>query len=217
MQVHDQDFLVLKAVLGGPQRIIDAGANKGQSIETLAVLFPLSVIDSFEPNPIFYPQLEKIASTLSGVKIHHCGLGSAAGTFKFYIPIVDGIRYLEETSVFLAEFQKPWVADRLAARGRDIQFEEFLARVQVGDDLELSPTLIKVDVEGAESSVLRGLERTIRRHKPVIIAENSDWHDVTNFLGEIGYSGFMPDSENEKLIPFSGERVNTIYVWDGQA
>jgi len=52
-------------------------------------------------------------------------------------------------------------------------------KLAIGDE-EIDPTepvgFIKVDVEGAEEGVLKGLARTIRAHRPIIMMEQ--WADV---------------------------------------
>ena len=56
------------------------------------------------------------------------------------------------------------------------------------------PTVIKIDVEGAEFDVLRGAAKTIRKHLPHILIATHDVHlpgvdrQCTEFLRDIGYS-----------------------------
>jgi FkbM family methyltransferase len=52
------------------------------------------------------------------------------------------------------------------------------------------PSLMKIDVEGHELGVLRGAEKTIKKHKPVILIEIHDFtddHEVHVFLKSLGY------------------------------
>jgi FkbM family methyltransferase len=54
-----------------------------------------------------------------------------------------------------------------------------------------APTLIKIDVEGAEADVLRGSEEIFARSKPVLICEvhhGQAAEDVTRWLNEKGYT-----------------------------
>jgi len=49
--------------------------------------------------------------------------------------------------------------------------------------------VIKVDVEGSEGAVLRGLTETLRRHRPVVICELHETnHEVAELLRAAGYS-----------------------------
>jgi FkbM family methyltransferase len=210
--IHDMDFLILKKLLCKYPLIIDVGANKGQSIKSFKEISPEARIHSFEPNPALADLLAQAAREAGDVEVHFLGLGWQEGTATFYTPQVDGRLYPEETSMYREEFQKDWVSQRLRARGTDLTFCQFEAQVLKGDSFSLRPDLIKIDVEGAEYAVLRGFETTIRAYEPIIFAENSDWRTVTTYLRSLAYLPFMPDPLNENLIPFAGERTNTIYL-----
>lgn len=64
-------------------------------------------------------------------------------------------------------------------------------------DQQLQPRLVKVDVEGAELSVLRGMRRTLTEHRPVLLLEvHPDWQptgiradDIDAFMEQAGYQG----------------------------
>jgi FkbM family methyltransferase len=58
------------------------------------------------------------------------------------------------------------------------------------------PTLIKIDVEGAEAGAIVGMEATLRRHKPVLVYEIDDgdrdsfharWESLDQIVTEHGY------------------------------
>ena len=48
-------------------------------------------------------------------------------------------------------------------------------------------SLIQLDVEGFECHVLDGAESNIRKHKPLITAENGDTKYISEFLSNLGY------------------------------
>jgi FkbM family methyltransferase len=50
------------------------------------------------------------------------------------------------------------------------------------------PTLVKIDVEGAEIAVLEGMRETIERHRPAIICELHGTHDA--FVAEMKRHGY---------------------------
>lgn len=75
------------------------------------------------------------------------------------------------------------------------------------------PTLVKVDVEGAELDVLRGMEKTLKSHDPVLICELDDAtqaglerkaRDLADLLGGMGYDL----SELARSYPQSDWRVS---------
>ncbi len=50
------------------------------------------------------------------------------------------------------------------------------------------PTLVKIDVEGHELAVLRGMRDTLARHRPAVICELHDTHaEFVAFMREVGY------------------------------
>ncbi len=61
---------------------------------------------------------------------------------------------------------------RIEVQGR--RLDDFFAELNQKHSAEAAPilpTLIKIDVEGAEPQVLRGMERFIAKHRPVIVME----------------------------------------------
>ena len=210
--VHDRDFLMLDLLLGDAPRVIDVGANAGQSILSLKAVRSKAAIDSFEPNPIFHTRLEALASAVGDVVIHRCGLGASEGECIFYTPVVDGRPRLEETSMYMEEFEKPWIKRRLAASGTVISFCDFRAAVTTGDSFNFTCDVIKIDVEGAERDVIMGFTSTIARCEPVLLVENSDWQRVTRVLERWEYRACMPSEDFGRFVKFQGERTNTFYL-----
>jgi len=70
--------------------------------------------------------------------------------------------------------------------------------------------LIKIDVEGAELSVLRGALQTMAAHSPVILFEHCGHGaaygvtpaDIRSFLSEMGYGIFLLDGQ---LTPWESD------------
>lgn len=71
--------------------------------------------------------------------------------------------------------------------------------------------LIKIDVEGAEYSVLKGMKNVLETHHPEILIEIFDKHlnkqnvhseDIFNFLWEKGYKSYQI-VENGKIVPLT--------------
>ncbi|QWP78545.1 class I SAM-dependent methyltransferase [Lysobacter sp. K5869] len=212
--VHDADFQALDWI-GRQMRplktVLDVGANGGQTVATLRALLGDDVaIHCFEANPRLWPGLERIAELAGGaISIHRCGLGAEPGELTLLVPSVDGVTYLEESSLDPAQFDKPWVREKYEERG-SLQLESVSVPIVRGDDFQLQPDLIKVDVEGFEAQALRGLVETIRRCRPALLVENSDWHNVTELLAGLDYAPYRWDSEG--MATFYGACTNTFYL-----
>jgi FkbM family methyltransferase len=218
--VHDVDFLLFAAIDRHVRRlhsILDVGANVGQSIASIrAILGPGASIHSFEANESLWPCLHSIARKAGGaVLVSEFGLGISAEEIALYLPVVDGEEIVEEASVDPSQFDKPWVVEKMLARGGMQEMRTKVVRLVNGDSLALKPDFIKVDVEGHEYSVLQGLEGTLRAKHPILLVENSDWHRVTPFVASLGYAPYRNDAG--LLMPFYGETTNTFYVHADEA
>ncbi len=57
-----------------------------------------------------------------------------------------------------------------------------------------APSFLKIDVEGAETRVLRGAERVLREVRPVVVVEvrgPGRWAEVSTAAQEAGYRGYL--------------------------
>ena len=213
--IHDSDFAAIRDVpwLGGTiKTVVDAGANRGQTIATILAILPGATIHSFEANPFFFSVLDKIRD-LTGPQVHvyHNGLGDRDAILPFYIPSVNGEEFLEEATLCLDIFDKPWVKSRYDARGT-IQLKTIEVEIRKGDDFALAPDLLKVDVEGFELAVLTGFARSIGLHQPVLLVENSDYENVTAYLAPFGYRAYQYFAASKQLRLSESASVNTFYL-----
>lgn len=209
---HDQDFSILPHILSDQPFVIDVGANRGQSIHSIKFARPKSIIHSFEPNPEFSEHLISLTKLYQNITIHNVGLAAHRSEMTFHIPVINGVRYVEETTMRLESLQEPWIIEKFKARGDDITFEIFLANITIGDDFNFKPDLIKIDVEGVESEVVLGFRKTIESYSPILLIENGDWRRLHPIITELGYTAMMPNDSFSALIPFHGTRTNTFYV-----
>ena len=211
--MHDEDFDAFRWWCGtSVQCVLDIGANRGQSIVSLHRVFPSARIHCFEANPLYHSLLAEVMSRIGvdGV-VHPYGLGEREGELPLYIPWAGGRPWLEESSTLPENYEKPWIAERFAQRG-GLTLQPLVAAIRRGDDLGLDPQVVKIDVEGAESVVIRGLQETIRRSRPLLLVENSDYHGVTSLLAEWDFHPYRWEPSTRRLVPFHGQSVNTFYV-----
>jgi FkbM family methyltransferase len=144
----------------GPNPVFwDIGANNGQH-----ALFAASLgaqVEAFEP---FEPVRSKLLHSLTlnpafDIRVHPFGLGNVAGDFVFTVPDNENMA-TGHFAVAAPNESPPQNAPSLPIRR--------------GDDVEArSPALIKIDVEGFEGDVLRGLACTIAKARPIIVCEFS--------------------------------------------
>jgi FkbM family methyltransferase len=212
-ELHDRDFAAFGKWKGAPVKcILDVGANRGQSVASLHAVFPAATIHSFEANPIFFPVLERVAEAVGDrCRVHRFGLGAGDGEFTLHVPWVGEMPFLEESSTVLDYYEKPWVAQKFAERG-GLRLQQLTVAIRRGVDLGLAPQVVKIDVEGAENDVVEGLAATIRRSRPILLVENSDWHTVTASLAVHGYNPYRYEPDLGTIVPFHGATTNAFYL-----
>ncbi len=90
-------------------------------------------------------------------------------------------------------------------------------------ELGIKPTLLKIDTEGFESYVLRGLKDTLEHHRPAVVFELGDesrkdfgsLEDLQKFFPQ-GYSfhGILRSRECPSLVPFrAGKKYENLLAW----
>jgi len=79
-------------------------------------------------------------------------------------------------------------------------WEELKYKARAIDELNLEPTVIKIDIQGGEYPALLGCKNTLMKHKPVLCWENSkdnpDKQNIYDFLADLGYVGIFQFKED---------------------
>ena len=155
--------LFLRAAVSAGDTFIDVGANLGLvTLHAASLVGAKGRVHAFEPNPKLANRLRKIIALnkLSNVTLHAAGLSDRAGERTLSIihnhPGQGTLSDIEHSSSVTEQYRVPiCVADE----------------VLLGD---LSGTvMVKIDVEGYEVHVLRGMHRTLERLRPVFLTEVS--------------------------------------------
>ncbi|KAH6894199.1 amino acid adenylation domain-containing protein [Thelonectria olida] len=161
--------------------IIDAGANIGMFTLYMKKKYPSSKILAFEPAPETFGTLARNVELhkLEGVELHECALGSkeTTQTLTFY-PTFPGNSTLvpEEKEHIKRVGHEANMGDFVDKMFKDaseisVPIKRLSHFLQDRTDL-VSIDLLKVDVEGAELEVLRGLD-------------DAHWALVRNVVAEI--------------------------------
>jgi FkbM family methyltransferase len=188
--------VALATALGGEATYVDVGSNRGQVLREAVRVAPRARHIAFEPIPAL---AEEIAREFPGVDCRLKALGSSSGTAEFcHFTQLDGWSGLRRNPAISDERGKP----------------EFITVELSTLDAELAgatPTVIKIDVEGAELAVLEGGRGVLSEVRPVLIFEHvpetaelyRDAPDaVWELLAELGYEVFSATGEG----PFTRAR-----------
>ena len=142
---------------------LDVGANVGHHSLYLASF--CAHVHSFEPYEAVAVCLdEKIhRNHLQHIQLHRVGLSDRDQQLEYFAP--QGIN--TGTGSFVATHDP--LNNRLAGRLTLVHADSYLAAL----DLQ-AVDLVKIDVEGFETTVLRGLQATLSRYRPFVMLELSD-------------------------------------------
>ncbi len=122
------------------------------------------------------------------VSLHHLAATDENTLLQFYeFPIL----YSEYNTLDPDQFaERPWISRNppLAIEVTGQKADTLLEKCQV------IPDFIKIDVEGAEYKVIRGLQSTLQNHAPIVAMEyladqsaNSPHHRAAELLASLGY------------------------------
>ena len=142
--------------------VIDVGANTGNHALFLSRV--AARVHAFEPYP---PVIRRFRDNLAlnpeiqNIELHEVGLGEKEAELPFVPPRDDNAA----TGSFRTEGRTN-AASSSFARLKVVVGDEWLQGEEVG-----SVALVKIDVEGFEEAVLRGLRQLLTLHRPVVVVE----------------------------------------------
>ena len=159
------------------------------------------VVDAFEPNPRCIARIESFIehNEITNIRVHRMGLGASEGKLILSVPLCNS-------------------GEGTVGQIRDGDFgpkenvETFEVAIGTGDtalrDDPKPPAVIKIDVEGFEYQVLRGLNETLREHRPFVLTEmdeallkraGNQSSQVFDLMTEHGYNAFEPRPKRKRL------------------
>jgi FkbM family methyltransferase len=211
---HEPEFAAF-GQLNRTGLFLDVGANTGTSAMSFRIFRRGDPILSIEPNPDLERELRLVRRLVRRMEYMLCAAGDADGEVALHVPVYRGVAMDTVASVRLDAVQERWSLRRqLGARvdGPELRIEERAVPVRRLDDLGLEPAFVKLDVEGFELAVLRGLEQTVERARPVVLVERSDsFADVTQFLTSRGYELFVYATASRELVPYAAQDVTNVF------
>jgi FkbM family methyltransferase len=214
-QVHDADFYFFKDA-AHTSVFCDVGANLGLSVLSMAATGARPLIHSFEINPALFPKLKDVAAGYPCQwQLHEFGLAEFEGEVWIYVVRADDIYILGEATLRLDFLQEPASIERLLSYAPNKQLHVFKMRASVRrfDDLGIRPDYMKIDAEGAEATVVRGMRTALAASHPVVMIENGAMIAVDHEMFALGFKAFHYSLSEHLLRPrpqIAGQ--NSFYV-----
>lgn len=188
----EPEYEILDSLIAPGSLVIDVGANVGHYTKRFSDLVgPGGRVIAFEPVPETFSILAANVALFQfpNVSLLNCAVSAATAIINISIPDFDtGLKNWYEASLTteptgLAVLTVPLDALRLPQPVR----------------------LVKVDAEGHDEHVLRGMEALLQRDHPVLIVETSS-DPVISFLASFGYQGRrLEGSPNMLFEPAAGQ------------
>ena len=173
---------------------MDIGANVGHHSIFLSKF--ASQVLAFEPYPKVNMQFkQQIAhNNISNIQIFEIGLSDRRETLNYYAPTGnnEGIGSFDESSIGKGNTSY----GKLELREGDQVIES---------DSWKNIKLIKIDVEGFEKKVIKGLTRTIEEERPVIVCEIT-YGQQLSFLSIEELRSYLP--KNYEILTFNTRKLD---------
>ncbi len=189
MQTNGEEWLLQQvATLRGLQCAFDVGANIGDWSLKCRHFLPDVTIHAFEIAPPVFSELRQRVSHLENIILNPVGLSDQNGEIKIFYPETSHYRttaYQEHLgAAYALPGEQPAAPQSLQVpviRGDDYVKQH---KIQTID-------LLKIDVEGMEERVLRGLEQTFSERRVRLVQfEYNTTNIVSKFLLRDAYNFF---------------------------
>jgi len=143
---------------------IDVGANVGQTLLRLKTIEPERPWVGFEPAPVMLDAMKEVIAlnALPACTVVEAALADRAGTTRLF-----GVTDSDAASSMVEDLRPE------GDMARETSYEVALVDGSSLAGSLLAPTvgLVKIDVEGGELEVIRGLRAVLRRDRPPLICE----------------------------------------------
>ncbi len=188
-----ENLLEVRRLLTDIDIVIDIGANDGEFIRAANYVYPKATIFAFEPLPDKYDILKCLFKNqkING-SVYSIALSDKKGKSSFYKYKFDR----------LSSFYKPTESlEKLF--NHDAEYEKITVETDLFDNIiklkNGKNTLVKIDTQGAEFEVLKGMEKNFQNISGIIIEVNFDYLyqgqanfvKIFEFLHKNGFNRFF--------------------------
>jgi FkbM family methyltransferase len=194
----EAEIAIFRQLVRPGQCVFDVGANIGaHTIALAAIVGPHGRVTSFEPQRVIFQMLNANVALngLHHVTTHQMALGSAAGSLK--VPPLDYAGELNFGGLSLEHIKQ----------GEEVRQSTF-------DSLAVRACdFVKIDVEGMEIEVLKGMAETIQRFRPAMYVENDRRHKSAALVGHLLGLGYRLYYHVSAVFPATNFFANPVNVF----
>lgn len=214
-------FLILNLAPG--DKFMDIGAHYGYfTLLAAEIVGAQGNVLAFEPSGKSFYLLKENTNAAANISILNKAVSNTKGILSFYE--FENL-YSEYNAADVSQFEnEAWYK---AAKPQKVEVEA-LSIDHVTHDRSFTPSIIKIDVEGAENLVIEGATNLLKNHSPMLVMEylepkrkNETHKQATISLRNLGYhphlitddGGTIPVSDiDDYLVSNNMESDNIVFI-----
>ncbi len=206
------EFHAFRILPSTDRLFLDIGANDGISARSFRLFNKTTPILSIEANPCHQAALERTKAALDLFEYKLVAAGESRGQLVLHTPVFRGIALSAYAAMDRSEAERRLREDMPRSREK-LRFIETAVPVIPIDDLALAPDFVKIDVEGFELQVLRGMAATIKRCNPALMIERDPRHAaaIAEFLRPFGYRPYLFDRHAGGFRSYDGGEPDNLF------
>lgn len=201
---------------------IDVGANYAYHTHRLATLCKKGKVYAFEPIPFTFQVCKRIVKhfMLKNVELFQYGVGERNEKISFQLPLQDfGV-------ISAGQSHMGGRNNELEGKEKHYKFssyEEVECEVVSIDTMKLNLNkldFVKMDIEGAEYYALKGMIKTLKQFKPIVLLEINPFFlkgfgieesSLRDLIEELGYLTYTYKIATKKLIRYESDYIEDNY------
>ena len=200
--------------LGKKVNIIDVGASDGIASKFFNRKLKINKIICFEPNKSYVKILRKLS--IKNLRVNPYGIGQYNKNYEIFFPRYKFFSKNLDLITY-AHYSKKKLLDQI-----NLDFK-FINKISIIKEkiylkkikkIKSKIDLIKIDVNGHELSVVKGLSKIIKRDKPALIIEtNDDIKIIEKYLNKYNFKKYLFLKKNKKFIKIKKSYpLNTYFL-----
>lgn len=229
-KIHDEDFIVFSMFQNSDETILDIGSNWGYSASSIWASGARCKIISFDPIIGFSKCLERLKDLKPGrFDYRITGLGDVSGQIDFYTPVVNG-KMLTALTTAQTDPDFDILAQNISTYGQanngdtdnDFYFYSFRSPVNCLDEIlrsdfpDVKIAAAKLDAEGYEPNILRGMSSALKVHTPMLLIEAGNRLITKDFLTSIGFRIAERTGHQLRLTNSMPNAINFFYCHEAK-
>lgn len=213
---HEKDYFALKLLFDENEKrdFLDVGGNIGLSTIGFRELgFKKNSIHIFEPDAFLVNNyINKLKKLYKNIKIYKFGLYSK-NCDKKLIKAYFKNHYFHFNNSFDKKYIKNKIKQNYPKKFASFRYKSQKLKLKRYDKLNLKNNIcfVKIDVEGLDHEVIKGMKKLLAKYRPVILIE----YNFSNFkiiynLVKINYKCYQFDMDQNKLKKLSDKEINLL-------